>query len=63
MTEACRTCRFYLSLILPMGECRRYPRVRCGEVGTFRVGFYYPTVADFDWCGEWQPTKEAQEKL
>jgi len=45
-----------------MGECRRYPRTVVFDQSAYIVGHYYhyPSVADFDWCGEWKPSKELQ---
>ena len=59
MTEACRTCKFYLPLDPLNGDCRRYPRMREMGSGLSKIG-YYPRIAGIDWCGEWQPSKELQ---
>ena len=49
MEHTCKTCRFYDPFPdrPSMGRCRRHaPRP-----GTTA---HWPSVNDFDWCGEWQ---------
>ena len=46
-----------------MGECRRYPRMSVYHGSTCRMFYHYPNIADFDWCGEWKPSKELQVLL
>ncbi len=60
MEHTCKTCRFYDPFPdrPSMGRCRRHaPRP-----GTTA---HWPSVNDFDWCGEWQekPQNEAPTSL
>ena len=56
--ERCQTCRFYQpdGKTVEAGECRR----RAPSPGPQTdVGAYWPVVLPDDWCGEWQPDREA----
>jgi len=50
-----------------MGECRRYPRMivyqEAYQKEAYQNVYHYSNVADFDWCGEWKPSKELQVLL
>ena len=65
MSERCETCRFYLPRkdIDYLGHCRRWPPVamqhyvQSGNADGVTTKFPQPRKGE--WCGEWQPAKEA----
>lgn len=50
----CFTCRYFFrfSTRSPDGRCHKYPPTKLDDVMT-----RYPTVNEYNFCGEWQPRK------
>jgi hypothetical protein len=66
--ESCSTCRFWVQQVEEEPpdsphECRRNApgAIICREGTSFDDDFdaYWPQTHADDWCGEWQPAKEA----
>lgn len=58
--EKCRDCRFYEPTDVSSGFCLRYPPVLPREPdpgGDYDGWPMSPTVAAFEWCGEWKVTR------
>ena len=65
MSKDCNNCKFW-QILLEEGQCRRHaPRLIMAGCGVGEIPEYsndWPTTGKDDWCGEFKPQENRNER-